>query len=97
MSYLHLSILAYGQLPVGLYLLNISGMETHRPEGFFEKLVEPLKPSGRFPSFLRRYVGFLFRLIGRDWHVDRQFRSFSRFAPDLEPGADQVGAFINAK
>jgi hypothetical protein len=28
----------------------------HRPEGFLEKLVVPLKPSGRFPSFLRRYV-----------------------------------------
>jgi hypothetical protein len=30
-------------------------MATHRPEGFLKNLVEPLKPSGRFPSFLRRY------------------------------------------
>jgi hypothetical protein len=30
-------------------------MRAHRPEGFLEKLVVPLKPSGRFPSFLRRY------------------------------------------
>jgi hypothetical protein len=30
-------------------------MRTDRPEGFLEKLVVPLKPSGRFPSFLRRY------------------------------------------
>ena len=35
------------------YLLNIWWMRTYRPEGFLEKLVEPLKPSGRFPSFLR--------------------------------------------
>jgi len=38
-----------------MYLPNILGMEQHRPEGFLEKLVEPLKPSGRFPCFLRRY------------------------------------------
>jgi hypothetical protein len=42
-------------LPGFQYLLNILGIRPHRPEGFLEKLVEPLKPSGRFPSFLRRY------------------------------------------
>jgi hypothetical protein len=46
------------QLNVGafhMYLLNILRMRTHRLEGLLEKLVEPLNPSGRFPSFLRRY------------------------------------------
>jgi hypothetical protein len=45
-----------------MYLLNILGMRTHRPEGFLKKLVVPLKPSGRFPSFLRRYSDKLKRL-----------------------------------
>jgi hypothetical protein len=31
-------------------------MMTHRPEGFLEKLVEPLKPSGRFPSFFEENI-----------------------------------------
>jgi hypothetical protein len=37
-------------------------MRAHRPEGFLEKLVVPLKLSGRFPSFLRRY-GFATKMF----------------------------------
>jgi hypothetical protein len=35
------------------YLPNILGMKTHRPEGFLEKPVEPFKPLGHCPYFLR--------------------------------------------
>jgi|GEM_PF-6037188 len=45
-----------------LYLLNILGIRTHRPGGFLEKLVEPLKPHrtargacvGTFPLFFEK-------------------------------------------
>jgi hypothetical protein len=44
------------------YLLNILGMRAHRPEGFLEKLVVPLKPHrtargacvGTFPLFFEK-------------------------------------------
>jgi len=35
------------------------GIRTHRPEGFLEKLIEPLKPSGRFPLFFEK-IPFIF-------------------------------------
>ncbi len=47
-----------------MYLLNILGMRAHRPEGFLEKLVVPLKPHrtargacvGTFPLFFEKIL-----------------------------------------
>jgi hypothetical protein len=52
------------------YLLNILGMRAHRPEGFLEKLVVPLKPHrtargacvGTFPLFFEK-IPFLLEKI----------------------------------
>jgi len=85
-----------------LYLPNILGMEQHRPEGFLEKLVEPLKPSGRFPSFLRRYVDsmkwlalalvvfIMAAIVGADMGtLPRALRNLYDF-----PNGDKAGHFI---
>jgi hypothetical protein len=67
-------------LNANLYHLNNQGMRTHRPEGFLKNLVVPLKPSGRFPSFLRRYADYAKRRITRKKGATAKVTIASQFA-----------------
>jgi hypothetical protein len=55
-------------------------MEDHRSEGFLEQQVEPLQPSERCPSFLRRYLEF--SRFGNLAKQNGDFLGFSDSLPD---------------